>query len=524
MNKRSKIIWIIPLALGFLFDFLFWKQIPGINFAIFVVLSLVGGFLVLKKLEIKPSKRSWYLVIPILFFTSVIFLRQEPLTVFLGVFFTFFLMAELAVTFTGGQWLFFGVIDHLIAFIRLAGGMLARPFNYLISKPSVEEGFSRSNKKTWPIVRGVLLAIPILLVFASLLSSADLVFAQKVGSFVDIFRLEKLPEYIFRLIYILVVMYLLMGVFLYAATNSKSDESPIENKPRIQAFLGFIETTIILGGVVVLFSLFVIVQFKYFFGGTMNIHLNGYTYAEYAQKGFSELVIVAIFSLLLLMGLSGLSRREKSSQQKVFLGMGIAMVLLVGVMLVSAYQRLVLYENAYGFSELRTYTHVFMIWLGILLVAVMVLEMVRKERMFALALILAAIGFSVSLTLLNVDSFIVRQNVEQARKGQDLDVAYLASLGFDAVPELASFYSDPEISTDLHERIGASLACRAEFNPSHDPYSWRSYHYSRSKAEQTLSGLNDDLSGYTLEKEDWRVIVTTPSGEKLDCWDYSGLD
>ena len=433
-------------------------------------------------------------------------------------------MAELAVTYAGGQWLLFGFFDHITAFLRLAGGLIVKPFNYLISKPSLDDPSKRSSRKVWPIVRGVMIAIPILLIFASLLSSADLIFAQKVESFVEIFRLEKLPEYIFRLFYILIVMYLLMGVFLHAATSKEPDQSTLEKKQRITAFLGFTETTIILGSVVVLFTLFVIIQFRYFFGGSLNIHLDGYTFAEYARKGFSELVTVAVFSLLLLMGLSGISRRENPSQKKVFSGMGIAMVLLVAVMLVSAYQRLVLYESAYGFSELRTYTHVFMIWLGILLVSIMILELAGKEKKFALALIVTAIGFAVSLPLLNVDAFIVRQNVERARKGQDLDVAYLASLGFDAVPELVSLYSDPEISPGLHEKIGASLVCRTELFPPLGPYNWRSYHYSRSKAEQLLSGLKNDLAGYTIQEEDWQISVTTPSGEKLDCQDYGGFD
>ena len=144
--------------------------------------------------------------------------------------------------------------------------------------------------------------------------------------------------------------------------------------------------------------------------------------------------------------------------------------------------------------------------------------------MFALALILAAIGFAVSLTLLNVDRFIVRKNVELARKGQELDVAYLASLGFDAIPELASIFNDPEMSTDLHEKIGTSLVCRMEFIRSQDPYNWRSYHYSRSKAENLLSDLKDDLNEYSIDKLDWQITVTTPSGEEINCWDQSGLN
>ncbi|HKZ43436.1 MAG TPA: DUF4173 domain-containing protein [Anaerolineales bacterium] len=525
MKNRSKLIWIIPLILGILFDILFWKQIPGVNFSIFVVLCLLGGFLFLHQQEVKPSVRSWLLIVLILFFASVTFLRQEPLTVFLGVFFTLFLLAELAFTYQGGQWLLFGIIDHVIAFFRLAGGMIARPFNFLTSRNPNGEAANRKNTKIWAIVRGVLLAIPVLLIFASLLSSADLIFAQKVTSFVDLFRLEKLPEYIFRTAYILFGAYLLMGVFLHAAASSQAGEGiQGEKKPLIPPFLGFIETGIILGSVVILFSLFVIVQFRYFFGGAANIHLEGYTYAEYARKGFGELVVVAVISLFLLLGLSGVSLREKLSQQKVFSGLGIALVLLVGVMMVSAYQRLVLYETAYGFSELRTYTHVFMIWLGALLVAVMILELANRERKFALAVLLAAIGFAASLPLLNVDAFIVRQNVDRATQGQDLDVAYLASLGFDAVPELAAQYNDPDLSPGLHHMLGASLLCKSELTPSNDVYSWRSFHYSRSKAEKIFSDLEGDFNDYDLEKEDYQINITTPSGQVIECRDLGGVD
>ena len=123
-----------------------------------------------------------------------------------------------------------------------------------------------------------------------------------------------------------------------------------------------------------------VIQFQYFFGGQTNIGVQGYTYAEYARRGFGELVAVAFFSLLLFLGLSAIVKRQNPAQRWVFSGLGLGMVALVGVMLVSAFQRLLLYEAAYGFSRLRMYTHVFMIWLGLLLAVVVVLEILRRER------------------------------------------------------------------------------------------------------------------------------------------------
>ena len=102
--KRTNLLLIVTLALGWLFDFLFWKQSPGINFAIYAVLVLGGGFLVLGLNGFKPSWKSLILLVPILFFSIMTFIRQESLSLFLSFAFTLGLMSLLAVSFLGGRW------------------------------------------------------------------------------------------------------------------------------------------------------------------------------------------------------------------------------------------------------------------------------------------------------------------------------------------------------------------------------------------------------------------------------------
>ena len=143
-------------------------------------------------------------------------------------------------------------------------------------------------------------------------------------------------------------------------------------------------------------------------------------------------------------------------------------------MLVSAYKRLVLYETAYGFSELRTYTHVFMIWLALLLIATVVLEIIRRERLFALAALIASIGFAATLPILNVDAFIVRQNVQRVVDGNvtfesdpdrgqiesdELDISYFTELSADALPALVDAYHSNSLPASVKDALGASLAC-----------------------------------------------------------------
>ena len=60
--------------------------------------------------------------------------------------------------------------------------------------------------------------------------------------------------------------------------------------------VGMIITAIFLTSINIVFLLFVIVQLKYFFGGEVNIGVEGWTYAQYARNGFAELVMVGVIS------------------------------------------------------------------------------------------------------------------------------------------------------------------------------------------------------------------------------------
>jgi hypothetical protein len=377
-------------------------------------------------------------------------------------------------------------------------------------------------------VRGFIIALPVTAIFASLLSSADPIFAKRFADFIDLLKIDNLPEYIFRLVYILIFAYALAGAFLHAA--QKSDEK-VEEKMWISPFLGFTEAAIVLGSLTVLFVAFVVIQFQYFFGGQANISIEGYTFSEYARKGFGELVAVAFFSLLLLLGLGAITHRQTESQRRVFSGFGAGLVGLVIVMLVSAYQRLVLYESAYGFSRLRTYTHVFMIWLGLLLVGVVVLEILRRERAVGLVMLLAALGFVTSINILNVDAFIVKQNIQREVRGAageistqgrvDLDAQYFLDLSDDAVPSLVSAFRSKSLPEPVRVKVGASLACiRYTRDLDERELPWQSFHFSRFYAGRALAEVRGGLDTYKIIDKDLPVMVKTPAGEEFSCWQY----
>jgi len=528
MKTNPNKLWILVFALGWLFDFLFWKMKPGVNFAIFAMACLVVAFYLLLSDGLRPNRLSLSLLPLFGFFAAVTFIRAEPMTAFLAYTFTLLLMTLLAVTYLGGRWYQYTLADYVGKSLQLVGSMIGRPIIFMtnIRKEQAEVGVQPARRNIWPVVRGIVIALPIIAIFAALLASADVVFGQRLEDLINLFNIKNLPELIFRFIYILVIGYALAGVVLHASTESKDEKLANEDKPLIPPFLGYVEATIVLGSVVALFAAFVVIQFQYFFGGATNIHIDGYTYAEYARRGFGELVAVAFFALLMLLTLSAVTKRETETQRRVFSGLGVALVVLLLVMLFSAFKRLGLYEEAYGFSRLRTYTHVFLIWLGLLLIVTIALEILRKERMFTFAMLIASFGFAISLPILNVDAFIVDQNIRrevhaESNDSTNLDTQYFLDLSDDAVPALVSAYQTPTLPDSVREKVGASLAC-IHYNRGLDAreLQWQSFHFATFNADKALASIGKDLKGYKINSTNYPVLVTTPSGDEFSCSTY----
>ena len=244
MRKNPNLLWITAIVLGWSFDFLFWKQAPGINFAIFVILCLIGGLLLLRLDNRRIASWSLWLIPIALYFATVTFVRAEPFTVFLGYLLTLLAFSILAMTALSGRWLSFGLTDYAAGFLKLAGSMIVRPwwFNSEVRRDQLEAGEQHAKVNPWPVLRGILIALPILAIFGALLASADVVFGHEIDSFMKLLRLQNLPEYIFRFVYIVVIAYALAGVFLHAALQYDDEKLAAMRKPVISQFLGFTES------------------------------------------------------------------------------------------------------------------------------------------------------------------------------------------------------------------------------------------------------------------------------------------
>jgi len=201
--------------------------------------------------------------------------------------------------------------------------------------------------------------------------------------------------------------------------------------------LGAVEIGIVLGSVIVLFLGFVIVQARYLFGGPEILRsVIKLSYAEYARRGFFELVTVAALALPFLLCMHWLLKKDDPRPERLFRLLSGGVIALLFVIMFSAVYRMRLYQIEFGLTELRLCTTAFMGWLAIVLVWFVITVGRGQADRFAFGALASAGGVLLILNVLNPDDFIVRVNAGRVDAANPLDTSYVAGLSADAVPAL----------------------------------------------------------------------------------------
>ncbi|HEX2092290.1 MAG TPA: DUF4173 domain-containing protein, partial [Longimicrobiaceae bacterium] len=262
---------------------------------------------------------------------------------------------------------------------------------------------------------------------------------------------------------------------LWAALRSPAEEGEWGTAPVVR--LGITEVATMLALLDALFLAFVAVQFRYLFGGQAWVSASGEIgWGEYARRGFFELVAVAALVLPVLLALHALLGVAGRREQRVFRVLAGTLVALLFVVMASAMERMRLYQAAYGLTELRLYTSVFMGWLALVFLWLGATVLRGRPERFPRGAVLAGFATVITLNLLDPDARIARVNLARGGETGDLDAAYLATLGPDAAPVLARAY--PGLAEQ--DRCAVRHALERWERRRDD---WRSWNWSRSRAK-----------------------------------------
>ena len=539
MNERTKTgleILQAAVLLGVLGDVLLRETPWGLN-----VLLFIGAFVaVMVMLVLRRRSEFWNKQVislhgALIFFGAIFVWRDSIQLKLLDTLAILTVLAILTLPALKINIPFAGVFHYIIGFFWSGINAVCSPFFLLFSdikwKSIPQTGWS---KHLIAVLRGLAIVAPLLLIFGALFVAADAVFQGIVEQTLNIDS-GVLFGHLFLIGFLSwAVAGYLRGWLIYNISDDvtetfleKQDEikpqtpsvteeikedtvktgeksKPEEKKTRewqnfdnsvlSKAFtLGAIETTIVLGLINLLFLTFVIVQIPYLFGG-MNLVQNtpDFKLAEYARRGFGELVTVAALVLPILLLSHWLLRKDNPVNEKIYRILAGIQIVLLFVIMVSATQRLFLLTGnlGYGLTTARLYPMVFMIFLALVFgwFALTVLRGARER--FAWGALWLAMFVLGTLHVFNPDEYIVRTNVRLMQEGRMFDPFYTTELSDDAAPALLE--SLPLMNFEQQCIIKHKLERR--FEKAQTENDLRTWNFSRWKARREMSEYAESLN------------------------------
>ena len=264
---------------------------------------------------------------------------------------------------------------------------------------------------------------------------------------------------------------------------------------RSHAMLAGESATVALVLIAALFAAFVTLQLAYLFGGRDTLDAAAITYSAYARRGFFELIAAVALVGALLFGLE----LAVQGRGRAYLGAALTLLALTAVVLASAWYRLDLYQQAYGWTELRFYATTAIAFLALAL-AIFGWSVARGRMSYALQpLALAVVLVALGANAIGPAAFVARANIARvldpsglpADASRNFDADTLVGLGGGAIAELVDAFPRLPLSQRLYADILLRIALsRVDEDRTPD---WQGWNFERERARVALVRARDEL-------------------------------
>ncbi len=294
----------------------------------------------------------------------------------------------------------------------------------------LKERTNKKDKEVYKsILQGILISIPVILLLGSLLSRADNVFGYYIKNLNETITLFKIRDSFWQFISSIFISIYIFGLIWSFRYKFRDESNQYFKKETIEP-IKIITLLIIIN---MLYLVFTKVQISYLYAGDLELLPGGLSYSDYARKGFFELVVITIINMVLI---SFLKAKVIGKDEKISITLNVLYTFIVGFtlnMMFSAFYKMNMYVEAFGYTRLRILVQLFIILLGIIII----LELIyiwMKVSMFKPILVVSVV-FYLAINFFNIDAFIARKNIEMY-KDKGMYGSYLKILSFDALKEM----------------------------------------------------------------------------------------
>ncbi len=450
--KLKLLIYALVSAMGF--AYLVLPENAGISVPVFAILQFVClAFIV-------PDKKRLWLFIPIFILSLNSFISGNSIWRVPNVIIGIILYSVM--------FLDFNLFDTTAKFLKNILQSVAEPVAYfdLPFKWAAE-----ANKEKAALVKRILTAlavtIPAIIVLTVILSFADMIFGEGVSNMIEALSHAISFNVAWKLVYGAAVGLYLFG--LYSAHLGKRAETP--GKPARQGDLIILNS--LLTSVLALYTVFMVIQFKYLFA-VVQLPF-GLSYTDYARRGFFELLFltgVNIFMILLTVYLTKEKTRSWHKLTKYLCGY---LCFATIVLLASSFYRMWLYNADDGLTRMRFLVFGFLIFecIGLLITFFYIFK-----PKFNILAVYCCVGLTyyLLLNLVPMDYFIAKSQADMYLNGERTSVDYALTLSTDAAPQIERLIgSDADVQAkyyfENHRNFYTSI-----------PQRWQRYNLSVHRA------------------------------------------
>lgn len=467
LRENARFFLLLSLSLGAVFALLFVNaHALGLN-ALLLSAAMDGAtLLALGKLGLREKKRDAFWAVSLLLLGVSVFWTSNAMTQDVSFFGMF--LAELL-------WLMNAFADilswrfgHVVSgTLRLIGRIITH-----IPEPFRHAAADRrgGSKQVRSVLLGLVIALPLVWVVASLLASADAAFGALMERLFGAWSVSEAVRTAVRIVFYT----LIPAVVFYAALAAQTECSdfPAKEKVRANALVAVTFTAVL----AVVYAVFCGIQIAVLFAGNAAALPEGMTYAEYAREGFFQLLLVSAINVAVI-----IVAQRRFVLNRVLRALLVFLTVCTYLLEASSAVRMMLYVNAYGLTYLRLLVLWFLVLLALILGAAVYTVFRGEFRLFRFTLF-ACMALWLVFAFARPDAIAARYNL--ARRGLDdtteTQIAYESSC--DAVSALRPYLSqidecgrDAAIYRNLTDTVSQEYAKRGV----------RSFNYSVWQATKT---------------------------------------
>ncbi len=482
-------IIIGSIILSILQSILFWDKKPGISVLIFVIATFAILIYTMYKNDSIKNKKALGFSVPIILlgatyfiFNNLFFKKINGIAIII----LFFIMCiYLNKDKIKIPQFFYKILTIIMGTLE----SIAEVLSYL-KKFKINIKY-QNNEKIFKILKAILISLPIVAIVIILLMSADSIFADLFSGIFEL--IGKIKSFagltnIAGRITVIIILFLFFAGFLINISSkntmfTQEDEEQESHGIKIEN----ITINTILTILNIIYLIFSTIQFTSLFSQIGNAE--GFNYAEYAREGFFQLMFVSFINFGVLF-VANINKKEIEINSKIYKKiMSLLIIVFTIIIIISAFYRMNLYEQEYGYTYLRLFVY-FILATEVILTIPIILYILEKNINLLKSSIIIVTTMYVVLNFINIDNLIAKRNIDRYFENsgkRTIDIDYLMeNTGTDAVQEMLRLLNAKD--KNISRRVKEYLKSGKEEYEDKKKY-WQEFNLSKLNAEILLEDL-----------------------------------